>query len=385
MTFPPASSKINNMNKNDLITQEKLILQQIYMDELEVGDTIPSVRELQSRLCLSRNSVLTAIQSLNEKGIIKKGMSPRQGYRLCEKPIGVNSKYNRGQELSVQYLLPFTTWNYTINKYLSNFESIFSRHGINLIFSNTHNSVEEEGRLLETIYSKPASLRPDFLFLTTCDSTENPNLAMLQKMNEELPCILIDRYFHGRNFHYIGVSNNYIGSRTAEYLLQNGHEHIAYIKAYGKISTIHDRFSSFQTALDLSSIPLEKQNIFSLTNANVGSIADIQGEIDRIGAKILSLTPRPTAVVCSFDRIAVALINFFVKNSVRVPKDICVIGCDNDVDVGAMSPLSLTTFRHPYRECAREAIARMEAVKNNQKAPPHAVEFFSDFIIGEST
>ena len=113
------------MNKNDLITQEKLILQQIYMDELEVGDTIPSVRELQSRLCLSRNSVLTAIQSLNEKGIIKKGTSPRQGYRLCEKPIGVNSKYNRGQELSVQYLLPFTTWNYTINKYLSNFEAYF--------------------------------------------------------------------------------------------------------------------------------------------------------------------------------------------------------------------------------------------------------------------
>lgn len=76
MTFPSASSKINNMNKNDLITQEKLILQQIYMDELEVGDTIPSVRELQSRLCLSRNSVLTAIQSLNEKGIIKKGRLP---------------------------------------------------------------------------------------------------------------------------------------------------------------------------------------------------------------------------------------------------------------------------------------------------------------------
>lgn len=385
MTFLLSSTKINNMNKNDLITHEKLILQQIYMDELEVGDTIPSVRELQSRLCLSRSSVLTAIQSLNEKGIIKKGTSPRQGYRLCEKPIGINSKYNPDQELSVQYLLPFTTWNYTINKYLSNFESIFSRHGINLIFSNTHNSVEEEGRLLETIYAKPASLRPDYLFLTTCDSTENPNLPLLEKLGEELPCILIDRYFHGRSFHYIGVSNDFIGSRTAEYLLQHGHQNIAYIKAYGKISTIQDRFSSFRNALELSDVPLESQNVFALTNANVGSIADIQEEIDRIGSRILSLSPRPTAVVCSFDRIAVALINFFLKNSIRVPKDICVVGCDNDVDVGVMSPLSLTTFRHPYRECAREAIARIEAIKANQKASPHSAEFFSEFLVGEST
>ena len=373
------------MNKNDLLTHEKLILQQIYLDELETGDTIPSVRELQSRLCLSRNSVLNTFQSLSEKGVIKKGTSPRQGYRLCEKPLRLDGNHNPKKELSVQYLLPFTTWNYTINKYLSSFENIFSRHGINLIFSNTHNSAEEEGRLLETIYSKPAALRPDFLFLTTCDSTMNPNLELLQKISREIPCILIDRYFHGKNFHYIGVSNNFIGSRTADYLLENGHRHIAYIKAYGKISTIQDRFSSFENALERSAVFLDQQCIFALSNANVGSISEIQEEIDRIGARILSLSPRPTAVVCSFDRIAVALMNFFLKNSVRVPKDICIIGCDNDVDVGAMSPLSLTTFRHPYRECAREAIARIENIKNNQKASPHSVEFFPEFIIGEST
>lgn len=375
---------INNMNIHDLLTHEKMILQQIYLEELEIGDTIPSVRELQSRLCLSRNAVLTAIQSLNEKGIILKGTSPRQGYRLCEKPSVLNSKQHPRQELSVHYLLPFSTWNYTINKYLSSFERVFSRHGINLIFSNTHNSVEEEGRLLETIYSKPVSLRPDFLFLTTCDSTTNPNLELLQRISVEIPCILIDRYFHGQSFHYIGVSNNYIGTRTAEYLLQNGHRQIAYIKAYGKISTIQNRFSSFRDALEYADIALEKQNIFSLTNANVGSIVDIQEEIDRIGARILSLSPRPTAVVCSFDRIAVALINFFLKNSIRVPKDICIISCDHDIDVGAMSPLSLTTFRHPYRDCASEAITRIEAITSNKKAPPHSVEFFSEFIVGES-
>lgn len=372
------------MNKNDHITNEKLILQQIYMDELEIGDTIPSVRELQSRLYLSRNSVLSALQALSNKGFLKKGDSPRQGYRLCEMPIGITSNDISGRELSVHYLLPFTTWNYTINKYLSSFESMFTRHGINLIFNNTHNSVAEEGRLLDTIYSKSASLRPDFLFLTTCDSISNPNLELLQEINKEIPCILIDRYFHGRNFHYIGVSNSFIGSRTAEYLLQLGHKHIAYIKAYSKISTVQDRFSSFQNTLNAFSVNLEEQNVFTLTHANIGSISEIQEEIDYIGSKILSLSPRPTAVVCSFDRIAVALINFFLKNNISVPNDISIIGCDNDIDVGAMSPVPISTYRHPYRECAKEAIARMADIKNNRNTASCFVEFFSEFCPGES-
>ena len=100
------------MNKNDLLTHEKLILQQIYLDELETGDTIPSVRELQSRLCLSRNSVLNAIQSLSEKGVIKKGTSPRQGYRLCEKPLRLDGNHNpkRNYLFSIYFLLqPGTT------------------------------------------------------------------------------------------------------------------------------------------------------------------------------------------------------------------------------------------------------------------------------------
>ncbi len=145
--------------------------------------------------------------------------------------------------------------------------------------------------------------------------------------------------------------------------MENGHRHIAYIKAYGKISTIQDRFSSFENALERSAVFLDQQCIFALSNANVGSISEIQEEIDRIGARILSLSPRPTAVVCSFDRIAVALMNFFFKEQC-VSQRISVLSvCDNDVDVGAMSPLSLTTFRHPYRECAREAIARIENIK----------------------
>ena len=374
------------MKKQDLIFVDKTILQHVCDTELSIGDTIPSIRSLQSQLHLSRNAVLAAISSLRKKGIILKGSSAREGYTLCTSPSTSLIHYGGEHELTAHFLLPFYTWNYTINEYLASFESVFSSHDINLIFSNTHNSVEEEKRLLEGILAKPPASRPDFLLLTTCNSFSNPNLKLLQQLNAEIPVILIDRFFPASPyFHYIGVNNVYIGSRTAQYLLENNHSNIGYIKAYHRISTIWERFVGFQNILKNSGIVLDEKNIFQMSGEEIGFLADIQNEVDHIGAKILSLSKRPTAIVCSFDRIGVALMNFLLKNNVRVPEDICIIGCDEDKNVSEISPMPLTTFRHSYKECAEAVVEQMYKIQNRAPTSPCRIEFYSDFILGKST
>lgn len=374
------------MKRQDLLLAEKAVLQYIDSQQLREGDTIPPVRELQAELYLSRNVILSALASLRSKGVVSKGDSARQGYKLCVCPGLPLSSYGAEQELTAQFLLPFYTWNYTINKYLSSFENVFSSHGIDLTFNNTHNSVDEERRLLEGIYSKTPSARPDFLLFATCNSCSNPNLDILEKINNEIPVILIDRYFPtAPYFQYIGVNNTYIGSRAAQYLLQNRHRNIGYVKAYNDLSTIKERFVAFCSTLADADVFMPRQNIFEISGKDVGFITDIQNEADSIGARILSLPERPTAIVCSFDRIGVALIKFFLKNNVRIPEDICIIGCDNDLDVAPMSPLSLTTFRHPYRKCAEEAVERMLRLKKDADSAPRKIEYYSEFMIGEST
>lgn len=350
-----------------------------------IGDAIPSVRNLQGKLNFSRNAVLAAIQSLGRKGIIQKGVSSRQGYILAQNVESLLQVNIEASSVTVQYLLPFTTWNYTVNKYLSCFENAFSKQGINMVFNNTHNSVEEEGKLLDSIYSKPAALKPNFLFLTTCNSTSNPNLQLLRKISRDIPVILIDRYLRGMNLNYIGVNNTYIGSQVAEYLLEKGKTCVAYIKAYDNISPIQDRLTAFQNAFSDAGHRLPSQYIFSLGKNTVDSIIDIQSDVDKIGTAILSLPQRPTAIVCSFDRIAIALINFLHRNNIRVPEDISVIGCDNDINVSSMSPLPLTTFSHPFQECAQEAIDRIGMIQCCRTAPPRSVEFFSKFVFGKTT
>jgi LacI family transcriptional regulator len=81
-------------------------------------------------------------------------------------------------------------------------------------------------------------------------------------------------------------------------------------------------------------------------------------DADRPGATIdylMGLSPRPTAVCCSNDRIAYALLRQCIARSVRVPDDIAIVGFDGVLDT-KLPMLDLTTVRVPWHEIAQEAV-----------------------------
>jgi DNA-binding LacI/PurR family transcriptional regulator len=73
---------------------------------------------------------------------------------------------------------------------------------------------------------------------------------------------------------------------------------------------------------------------------------------ERAAAAVLSLSPRPTALLCSTDVLALGAINALREHGVDVPGDISVTGFD---DVPAAAPAGLTTIRQPLVEKGREA------------------------------
>jgi len=69
---------------------------------------------------------------------------------------------------------------------------------------------------------------------------------------------------------------------------------------------------------------------------------------------IMGLQPRPTAVCCSNDRTAYALLRQFMVRSIRVPEHVAIVGFDGIMDT--MLPIvDLTTVRIPWYEMAQKA------------------------------
>jgi DNA-binding LacI/PurR family transcriptional regulator len=73
---------------------------------------------------------------------------------------------------------------------------------------------------------------------------------------------------------------------------------------------------------------------------------------ERAAAAVLSLSPRPTALLCSTDVLALGAISALRERGLDVPGDISVTGFD---DIPAAAPAGLTTIRQPLVEKGREA------------------------------
>ena len=89
----------------------------------------------------------------------------------------------------------------------------------------------------------------------------------------------------------------------------------------------------------------------------------------RIANNIVKMEEPPTAVVCASDTLAVGVIRGLYEQGRRVPEDMAVMGFDNLVISGMITP-SLTTIDQGVREIGAKAIEiLMTDMKNNRTAP----------------
>lgn len=116
-----------------------------------------------------------------------------------------------------------------------------------------------------------------------------------------------------------------------------GHQKIAFVGEEYTM-TKHD---AYKKALETHSIPYDE-----------GEVYIIKERFERIGyeaaEKMMQKGELPTAVVCAYDEIALAMIHSFSENEIEVPKCINVVGI-NDIPMAAYSQVPLTTVR-TYRE-----------------------------------
>ena len=244
--------------------------------------------------------------------------------------------------------------------------------------------METEQKLLQTLLTSPAAVKPKALLLMPSNSSSNPNIDLLKLIRQQMPIILVDRYIWGFDSHYVGLDNQNVGRSAFQKLSCNGHKTLAFVGGFSVISPVIDRMSGFLSAARMRGCPLDEKYVFFDSNLDLGFVADIQQQINKIGEKLLKLTPMPTGIFCSSDRIAAALTNFFLANGIAVPGDVSLIGCDNDIDLSLSCPLPVSSFSHPFAEIADTLYALSNNLQNSSPDNCYHTEFSPHFIPGKT-
>ncbi len=150
------------------------------------------------------------------------------------------------------------------------------------------------------------------------------------------------------DYRYSIYHDDVAGSRQlAAHLIGLGHRRIAYLGNALSGRTNLDRLTGFQQEMRSAALEIP-------TGYECEISYGVPRELEAGVQHLLHWSPRPTALVCYSDMMAIEAMQAFQHAGLRVPHDISITGFDNIVFSAYTSP-PLTTFDQPKRFIGQEA------------------------------
>lgn len=246
---------------------------------------------------------------------------------------------------------------------LSAAEDRLRKKGYELAFMRTSSELEDRAQL-QALFQTPVS-----------------GIILMDDLDEE-----IYQYIRKHVPHIVGISTNYkdidnigydrfgIAYEATKYLIEKGHTRIGFIGSGGVTKNIKNsqRYRGFQTAMHCANIPI-----------NENWVIDCEWDEDLCAQKIDELCATgdyPTALFVSSDLIAMASMNRFYANNIKVPDDVAILSV-TDIEVAKYANPPLTTYHIPAEEIGYVAADLLISRINGYDLLPHRVMLPSNLIV----
>lgn len=144
-----------------------------------------------------------------------------------------------------------------------------------------------------------------------------------------------------------------------DYLIQNNHSEIAVLSSIYRNRDPQQRLSGIEKSLLTAGLSLHEGNVAEST-------ANINGGKECV-KELLSRGCQFTAIIAYNDLMAVGAIHELIKNGIKVPEDVSVVGFDDSI-VGQASVPELTTVKYPIVDIAKRAVELCIELSNGDKS-----------------
>ena len=217
--------------------------------------------------------------------------------------------------------------------------------------------------LLDELRALPQSGAAGAIVMSQHDPAFNRALAAL--VAADYPFVVVDQALADLPAPSVASDNRAGGRLAAEALLAAGHRRLAFLGDLAADTTA----ARAQGAADACAAALVPPPVvFDIPGQR---FADWEPAIRARVAEILRTRPRPTALVCSCDAVALHAIRALADAGFSVPRDMSVTGFDDDPIAEWASP-ALTTVRQDFSEMGRRALAALAAqLSATPTAPAH--------------
>ncbi|WP_344491017.1 LacI family DNA-binding transcriptional regulator [Streptomyces enissocaesilis] len=212
--------------------------------------------------------------------------------------------------------------------------------GLGVMLCNSGQSTDEETEYLG-LFSEQ---RVRGVLITPVDPTGG-NLRRFRKQG--IPYVLVDRVAPSTEGCSVSVDDVLGGALAVRHLLAQGHTEIAYVSGPLHLAQCRDRRAGALQALAEAGLPAERLRLIEAERLDVAAGRDS-------GARLLGMSPRPAAVFCANDLLALGMLQALYGAGVSVPGDVALVGYD-DIEFASAAAVPLTSVRQPAFRMGRMA------------------------------
>lgn len=299
-----------------------------------------------------------------------------------EKVVKVIDEYGFTPNVIAQSLITKTTFNLGVvvpgitNLFFPSVVEEIHRNladeGFIISLFTTDGNPETEKSVINSIISR--SMDGIFVIDPSVENLENGYLAGVSRST---PTILINGKTDTKSLNFISYDEE-AGTREAlNYLKGLGHEEILFIR--GDKSLSYDlREHVYKAFIEENELRYSR-----VMFVGKGNTAHVINETDEKVRSWVSEGMNATAVLACNDLMAVGVLNGLIKEGVRVPEDVSIIGFDNTLVSGISNP-GLTTIGIDVKYIGEQAAKNMMIMIRNKVMKMDRVLFNTKLIYRES-
>ncbi|MBM3427004.1 MAG: LacI family transcriptional regulator [Bacteroidetes bacterium] len=303
-----------------------------------------TMKEIAKKLGVSVSTVSRALQDSPELHPETKRKITEVAKEMNYRPnlLAQSLRISRSKTLGV--IVPEITSHFFASC-ISGIQDTANTRGYNVMICQSNERLFQEKANIQTLVSSQV----DGLLISL--SRETNTFGHLHELyDREINFVLFDRVEEDIPVSKVTFNDAGGAYQVVKHLLENGFRRIAYVSGPEDLYISKKRKEGYLRALQEFGVKIDEYLIQMTDLTLAGNL--------NVAQRILQMQPRPEAVFCMIDPVAVDVLTEWKKSGIRVPEDIALAGFTDNPTAAVVEP-PLTTVSQPGYEMGKLAVSHL--------------------------
>ena len=319
--------------------------------ELKTGDQLGSQAELSATYGVSLITVKKALATLSNDGIIFSRVG--KGSFVSQPSVDAHHHEHPTIGLVIRDIRsPF------FSRVMHSVEDAAYELGYHVLISNSSGKAEKE----EAQIARFREFGINGMIIASMSHKYYATPTIRKMLHQGFPFVMVS-YIADEDVPFVGSDHEQGGYLATEYLVKQGYQRIGFINGEPGNSVGELRRLGYEKALKAHGRRLDRRLQFHLRMR--GEKHDYRSGYE-IGKKFRALSVKPDAVFVYNDLSALGFEEAILKQGLRIPDDVAIVGFD-DIERGEYASVPLTTVRQPTTMIGKEAVSILLKLMQGKK------------------